>query len=127
MRPAPDPAGDLAASVERRYFPRITILEQLHSQFVSLDVPVRTCDIGFGGFSIEAPIQFPPGDEHEFLMTRDDGVSILVTARAVHSRAVGDGRAPLFVTGFEFVREDLRTRRVVDDLIEHLQSPPDVL
>jgi hypothetical protein len=90
-------------------------------------VPVRTCEIGSGGFSIETPVLFPAGAVHEFLLTRDDGVSSLVTARAVHSRQVGGGEPALYLTGFEFVLEDLRTRRIVDELIDRLRQPPDVL
>ena len=111
-----DPAGHLsgADTSERRHFPRIAILEQFHSQFVALDVPVLTCDVSYGGFSIKAPVAFPLGDVHEFLFTRNDGVSLLVTARAVHCRPVeGPEGAPAHLTGFEFVLDDPRTRRAV--------------
>jgi len=115
-------------TIERRRFPRIAILEQMHGQFVSLDVPVVTCDVSPGGFAIKAPVAFPVGDVHEFLFTRDDGVSLLVTGRATHSRPIEDaGRSPAHLTGFEFVLEDARTRRSVEDLIERLRSVPDVL
>ena len=117
---------DLRLPVERRRFPRIAILKQLHSQFVSVDVSIRTCEISTGGFLIESPVAFPAGGDHEFLFTRDDGVSVLVTARAVHSRPVAVDGA-LHLTGFEFVGEDPRTLRVVEELIEHLRSAPDVL
>ena len=115
-------------ATERRAFPRIAILEQIHSQFVALDVPVLTCDVSYGGFSIKAPIAFPHGDVHEFLFTRNDGVSLLVTARAVHSRPIaGPQGSPAHLTGFEFVLDDARTRRAVEGLIDSLRSAPDVL
>ena len=117
-----------AESTERRVFPRIAILEQFHSQFVALDVPVLTCDVSYGGFSIKTPVAFPEGDVHEFLFTRNDGVSLLVTARAVHSRpVVGPEGSPSHLTGFEFVLEDPRTQRAVEGLIESLRSAPDIL
>jgi len=121
--PRPTPVA-----VERRRFPRIAILEQLHSQFVSLDVPVLTCDVSAGGFAVKAPVAFPEGEIHEFLFTRDDGVSLLVTGRVRHSTPVsGPGGAPAHLTGFEFVLEDARTRLAVENLIEHLRSAPDVI
>ncbi len=120
--------GSELARIERRRYPRISILQQLHSQFVSLELPILTCDVSVGGFSIKAPVAFPEGEEHEFLFTRDDGVSLLVTGRARHSRAVTDPNgAPAHLTGFEFVFEDARTQRAVENLIEHLRSVPDVV
>jgi len=122
-RPDIDPTAS-----ERRRFPRISILEQVHSQFVSLDVPVLTCDVSAGGFAIKTTIAFPAGDEHEFLFTREDGVSLLVTGRAVHSEPVVTSTgASAHLTGFEFVLEDPRTCRAVEDLIEQLRSVPDVV
>jgi hypothetical protein len=113
-------------ALERRRYPRITILEQIHSRFVALNVPVQTCDVSAGGFAIAAPIAFPVGSVHEFLLTRDDGVSLLVTARAIYSRpVVGPLDAAAHMTGFEFVLEDARTWRAVEDLIEHLRTAPE--
>ena len=118
---------DLRPSDRRRY-PRVTILEELHSQFVSIDVPVRTCDISLGGFSIEAPVAFPVGAEHEFLFTREDGLFVLLTARAMHCRpATNRPGANSYVTGFEFVREDARTTRAVEELMEHLDAVQDAI
>ncbi len=128
MHGIPDAPSQAPFDGDRRRFPRISILEELHSQFVSLNVPVLTCDVSTGGFAIKAPIAFPDGDIHEFLFTRDDGVSLLVTGRATHSRpVVSPSGTPAHLTGFEFVLEDARTRRAVENLIAHLRSVPDVV
>lgn len=126
----PRPDHELPDSLpsERRRYPRVTILEELHSQFVSLDVPVRTCEMSLGGFSIEAPVSFPVGAEHEFLFTREDGLFVLLTARAMHCRQAPKRKGgDLHVTGFEFVREDARTTRAVEDLLERLDPVPDAI
>jgi len=128
MREIVDFPGPAPGTAERRRYPRIAILEQLHAQFVSLDIPVLTCDISSGGFAVKSPVAFPIGDVHEFLFTRDDGVSLLVTGRARHSHPVtGPDGTPAHLTGFEFVLADARTRRAVENLIEHLRSVPDVV
>jgi hypothetical protein len=128
MHGTQDARSPVPIDIERRRYPRIAILEQLHSQFVSLNVPVLTCDVSAGGFAIKAPVAFPEGDIHEFLFTRDDGVSLLVTGRAAHSRpVVGPTGTPAHLTGFDFVLDDARTRRAVENLIEHLRSAPDVV
>jgi hypothetical protein len=126
--PRPDHEQPDAPTPERRRYPRVTILEELHSQFVSIDVPVRTCDVSMGGFSIEAPLAFPIGAEHEFLFTREDGLFVLLTARVMHCRpAAGRRGNDTHVTGFEFVREDARTSRAVEDLMAHLDPVVDAI
>ena len=113
---------------DRRRHPRVAILEQVHGQFVSLDVPVQTLDMGAGGFAIASPVAFPLDEVHEFLLTRDDGVSQLVTARVAHCAPAETGDdARRYVTGFEFVLDDERTRRAVTALVEYLGSAPDVI
>jgi hypothetical protein len=126
--PRPDHEQPDAPTPERRRYPRVTILEELHSQFVSLDVPVRTCEMSLGGFSIEAPLAFPVGAEHEFLFTREDGLFVLLTARVMHCRpAANRSGTEIYVTGFEFVREDARTSRAVEDLMGRLDLVPDAI
>ncbi|HUF46225.1 MAG TPA: PilZ domain-containing protein [Vicinamibacterales bacterium] len=124
----PDPAAPDRPPTDRRRHPRIAILEQLHGQFVSIDVPVQTLDIGPGGFAISSPVAFPVDEVHEFLLTRDDGVSLLVTARVTHCEAAtAPDETGRYVAGFAFAREDERTHRAVAALLHYLESLPDTL
>jgi hypothetical protein len=128
MPEVPSQSPVVAPIGERRRYPRIAVLDEFQGRFESVDWSIRACDISEGGFSIEAQVPFESGDIREFLFTRDDGVSVLITAQAVHSREVDSGGAtPVYQIGFEFLRDDPRTRRTVDELIAQMTSIPDVI
>jgi hypothetical protein len=128
MSEVPSQPDVVAPIGERRRYPRIAVLDEFQGRFESVDWPMRACDISEGGFSIEAPASFDTGDVREFLFTRDDGVSVLITARAVYSRQIESGGAePVYQVGFEFLRDDPRTDRTVQELFAQMTSIPDVL
>jgi hypothetical protein len=128
MPEVPSQSPVVAPIGERRRYPRIAVLDEFPGRFESVDWSIRACDISEGGFSIEAQGPFEAGDIREILFTRDDGGSVLITAQAVHSREVDSGGAtPVYQIGFEFLRDDPRTRRTVDELIAQMTSIPDVI
>lgn len=128
MAQVPSQSDVVAPIGERRRYPRIAVLDEFQGRFESVHWPMRACDISQGGFSIETPVPFEPGDIREFLFTRDDGVSVLITARAVYVRELENGGgAAAYQVGFEFLRDEPRTRRTVDELIAQMTSIPDVI
>jgi PilZ domain len=109
-------------SSERRRSTRIEILGRLHGRVVSLDMPVRVREISLGGMAIETAVSFPEGAVHDFRLTLGDGAHIVLRGQARHCRNLAaEGQSPLFVTGFEFIDDDLGdSQSTVGDLIDKL-------
>ena len=93
---------------ERRRSPRIEILGRLLGFLTSLNVPIKVHEMSLGGMSIETPVDFPAGADEHFQLTLGDGSTVVLRARARHSRRVeetADGQ-PHYIAGFEFIDDD---------------------
>jgi hypothetical protein len=118
-----EPTTSERVSRERRRSPRIEILGQVHGEVVSLDLPILLREVSFGGFSAEAPIQFPEGVAHAFRFSPTGEEPIILTARVTYSRpAADDEAATTYVTGFAFAHKHAQTRESVDELIDKITS-----
>lgn len=106
----------------RRRWPRLQILGDLHGQVVSLDMPISVTEISLGGFAMETTCEFPPGAVHEFRLTFNDE-SVTLRARVVFCRrGYAPGDSSIYVTGLEFVDHPSDGRSAVTDLIDKIAS-----
>jgi hypothetical protein len=117
----PSRAGQ--ARPERRRASRLQVVGDVHGDLVALEATIVVREMSAGGFSVQSDIAFPPGSEHQFRLTSDDGASVCILARAVHSlRLSVPGRLPAYVSGFEFLHEDQDSRRTVEQITERLAA-----
>src|ERR1051326_6466979 len=107
---------------ESRRAPRLELMERIHGHLTSLDIEVQVREIGLGGLSIEAPLRFPTGAIHEFRLTLGDGSKVMVRGRVAHSTARTDEQsgAPIFLTGFEFLEEQVPDSQPIEKLVERV-------
>ena len=111
------------ARPERRRHPRVRVLGELYGRVVAFDAPVGIQNIGLGGFSIVAPLAFPPNAEHKFEVTAPDGYTAIIKGRAAHSAAqTGANGAVSYLTGFELVVTEAQDVTVMADLLTRLSQ-----
>jgi hypothetical protein len=119
------PANTLPRSglVERRATPRLEVNGRIHGQLDDTLIPVRVCEIGLGGFSIETKESVDDG-LHVVRFTANNRWSISLTAWSRHSRPFcGTDGALRHITGFEFAGQDqLETRDLIKALVDRLES-----
>lgn len=109
---------------ERRHAPRLEVLEQLHGQLVSVNVPLVVRELGTGGFSVESSVPFPPGARHRFRFTIAGSGEVLIDAIAAHSRSARVTRGPdRYISGFTFWDDgNPETARAIDVLLDAITS-----
>jgi hypothetical protein len=79
-----------ARRAERRLLPRIEVTGRLLGRIVPAAITIEVRDVGPGGFSITAPVPFPPGVRHPFQFTLGDGSTIAVDAVSEHAMPLGE-------------------------------------
>jgi hypothetical protein len=117
------PKGD-AFGPDRRRYPRFETMGRVVGTLLSVDLPVRVRDVGFGGFAIETVEPVVPGQIHRVRLTTADDWSTVVEARSLHCRpsCAADG-TPRYVTGFALVTPEAPdTQRGVARIIESITS-----
>ncbi len=100
----------------RRRWPRFEVGGNVTARVTVLDLAMPVRDISVGGFGIEAPMRFAPGEIHEFLISLPDEPPALVRARAAYCHARRD-REQVFFTGWEALG-DPDTARSMADLVD---------
>ena len=111
-------------SAERRFAPRLDVLDQLHGHLVKINVPLIVRELGAGGFSVESPVPFPPGARHRFRFTLAGGGEVIVEAVGVHTRSTGAiGGTDRHISGFAFCLDGhSETARAVPTLLGAVSS-----
>ncbi|MEZ5319318.1 MAG: PilZ domain-containing protein [Vicinamibacterales bacterium] len=99
---------------ERRRSARVRIVGEVHGRAVSVDQPVTVREISLGGLSLRTSFPFEVGTTHDIRLTLGDGAAVALRARVVHSRAVDQGPAAAYETGFEFLAEDAGVGGLID-------------
>jgi hypothetical protein len=106
----------------------VEVLHRVRGELVAIDLPIIVHDLSRTGFAVLSQLAFAAGDTLDFRLvaageTAETPVS--VSARAVHSRPVGDDSA-LHLTGFMFIAGPLTGRvpeALIDRLIEAVRKP----
>jgi hypothetical protein len=91
---------------------------------LSIDLPVRVRDVGFGGFAIETVDPVVPGQVHRVRLTTSDDWSAILDAQSLHCRpsCAADG-SPRYVTGFSLITPEAPdTQRAIARVIESITS-----
>jgi len=125
MRPLP--AWDdrpLSWGGDGRAAPRLEVETVLTGCLVRGTLRMTVHDLGFGGFSVEAPLAFAVGSQHDFRFIGPEGMVVEIRAETVYSRAVGlrEGMDH-HLTGFKYLVDSDETKHVVDLLIDAALSP----
>jgi hypothetical protein len=69
---------------ERRVFPRLDVLDDLHGHLVPFGMPVTIRDVSVGGFSAETAVTFRTSSRHTVRFTTRDRQEILIEADVGH-------------------------------------------
>jgi hypothetical protein len=99
---------------DRGRTPRLEVLERIQGELRALDMPVTLLDLSYGGFLMEAPVDFIVGGSHDFRFTAARQALIVLCARVVHSAPTG---VATYVMGLEFEEAD---SAAVQDAVELL-------
>ena len=113
-----------ASGPDRRRFPRFETMGRVVGTLLSLDLPVRVRDVGFGGFAIETVEPVLPEQIHRVRLTTSNDWSTIVDAQSLHCRpsCAADG-SPRYVTGFALLTPDSpETQRGIAKVIESITS-----
>ena len=105
---------------ELRQSPRIDVLMRVNGQLVPLGVPIAVHDLSRTGFAVISEAGFKGGQPLDFRLVGPDGEAFVVSAEAVHTRAV-PGPSGLKITGFKFVPgriTGMLPRVLIDRLLE---------
>ena len=115
-----DPAA-LAARTSppnRRRESRVDVMLRVQGQLIRPDTPILVHDLSRSGFAVFSQIAFDAGQLLDFRLTGEDGLTVTVTAQAIHSRKMPANQG-LFLSGFMFVPGRL-TGLVPQSLIDRL-------
>jgi hypothetical protein len=117
--PIPSDTLPRPASTRRRQSPRFEVLGRIVGYLTSRNMPVRVREVGFGGFSIETLEPVTTAGVESVRFTTHDDWSASLLAQSLHCRpsCAADG-SPRYVTGFQFVDQDLTARQSVAYLIK---------
>jgi hypothetical protein len=110
---------------ERRRYPRVNIVAELHGRLVELDMTVAMRDISQGGFAVESSIEFPIGREHTFLFSFGETRKMTVVAVCRHCRSIeAENGRPSYLAGFEFLPQSFEQLLLILDMVARLVSDP---
>jgi hypothetical protein len=111
-------------ATSRRQSPRLKVEALIDGALSRGSLEVTLIDLGFGGFAVEAPLEFTSGTRHGFRFVTARGVSVQLKAEVVYSRATGerDGMES-HITGFKYTISEPADQRSVDILIDTANSP----
>ena len=113
---------------ERRAFPRLDVLDDLHGHLVPFGMPVTIREVSVGGFSAETVVPFRASSRHTVRFTTDDGQEIVIEADVVHCQPVPGSGGRRYVTGFTFVSDAAgEWMQKVFALLDAVSSPPEPL
>jgi PilZ domain-containing protein len=90
------------AGIERRRSPRVDVVERVQGYVRPLDTPIGLLNINESGFLVQAPIDYPIGEIHEFGF-RTPGDPIVLSARVVHTMRATTQQGLSYLIGLEFV------------------------
>ena len=110
---------------ERRRHPRFDVMMRVRGQLVTVDTPVMVHDLSRSGFSMVSSIAFDPGETLDFELESEDGATVGVSARAMHTRPLADAPG-LHLSGFMFVPGRLTgdvPQPLIDELIATVAGP----
>ncbi|HUL74588.1 MAG TPA: PilZ domain-containing protein [Vicinamibacterales bacterium] len=115
--------GLASTSSDRRRALRLEVLNRLHARAITHDRPVIVREISLGGFSIESPLSFSPGSEHQFEFGIDGGVPVTLKARAAHCRRLpGAADVATYIAGFAFVDQSDVAAAAVEELFDQVAA-----
>jgi hypothetical protein len=103
-------------AIDRRRFPRIQLLGDIHGHAEPFATPFALLDIGSGGFAVESTMPFEPAVEYTFRFGALHQFGP-IRAKNVHCLHVSRGGATLYVAGFSFLVETAEERQAVENLI----------
>jgi|SRR5690349_2641776 hypothetical protein len=107
---------------ERRLTPRLQVNGRIQGEVESMNLRVRVCDIGLGGFSIEAIEELKPGLHSVRFSQGSWSISLEAWIRHARPFCLTDGTVR-HVIGFEYVDpQSPDTRQMIDALLERLTS-----
>ena len=90
------------ASRDLRRSPRVDVLMHVKGELTELNAPVTIYNLSRSGFAVLSEIAFDPGQRLDFRLIGANGLTVGVSAEAVHRQAV-PRRPGHFLTGFRFV------------------------
>ena len=111
---------DLRPLRDLRRAPRVDVLLRIRGRLLPIEQPIVIVNLSRSGFAILSESPFETGQVLNFRLTGDNGVSVNVTAEAVHYRANPTGRGK-YLTGFRFIPGRLTgivPKAVIDELID---------
>jgi hypothetical protein len=112
------------SGADLRRSPRIDVQRRVKGELISVGAPLTVHDLSRTGFAAASEILFDPGDTLNFRLVTEDGVTIRVTAEAVHHRPLPEAPGK-HLTGFRFVTSRLPgvdPHAIIDQLIEALKA-----
>lgn len=109
--------------MERREAPRLRVPE-VDAEILSLGLPAKVLDIGFGGLSIESEHEFQVGEVHTLRSGPAHPHATPLRVRVRHCRpSLSGAPRPRYVTGCEFVDPWCPgDRSAADEFISHVTS-----
>jgi hypothetical protein len=110
---------------ERRQSDRIDVRLRVHGQLASLNTPILVHDLSRSGFAVLSRFHFQPGQTLDFRLTGADGLSLTVSARAIHSGPM-PAAPDMYLSGFMFVPGQLTglvPQALIDRLIRTVADP----
>jgi len=107
---------------DRRATPRLEVNGRIQGELESLNLPVRVCDIGLGGFSVETTGRIEPG-LHAVRFTHGPwSISLSAWSRYCRPFSGTDG-VLRHVTGFEYAdAQSPDAQQMITALVERLTS-----
>ena len=111
-------------TIERRRSPRMRIVDTLPGRTSAGDTPVLVRDFSLGGMAIEIARELPVGTRHEFLLLLGDNSVVELHGRVVRCRNLaGEGEAPLYSCGIQFVDDDPAEEARAGQVLDTLKKP----
>lgn len=113
------------AGRDRRRETRVDVMMRVKGQLVRPDTPILVHDLSRSGFAVLSELAFESGQQLDFKLTGEDGLTVTVTAQAIHSRLM-PANQDLYLSGFMFVPGRLTglvPQALIDRLIETVATP----
>jgi hypothetical protein len=110
---------------DRRQSERVDVLMRVKGRLVAPDTPILIHDLSRSGFAVLSRLVFEAGETLDFRLTSEDGTSLMVSARAIHSRPM-PAAAGMYLSGFMFVPGQLTglvPQALIDRLIATVSEP----
>lgn len=87
---------------ELRRAPRVEVRTRVRGELTEIGAPITICNLSRSGFAVLSEVAFERGQRLDFQLSSADGLTISVSAEAVHHRPVPKMPGH-HLTGFKFV------------------------